>query len=109
MSHFFSTPPLSVLNAHLLAGAFGSSFVGSLYVSQNTRITYTASSSGEQARERERRRDDPDVIRARVVATLGGVVYNGRQEETNSNRELVCADNGTTNPLGTGFGLVHGN
>lgn len=50
-----------------------------------------------------------DTVRASVSAVLGGVVDNGSQEETDGNGELVSTDNGTTNPLGRGLRLVHGN
>lgn len=68
MAEHYASPPLSLFHAHILAGIFAVSYVGSLYVSQNTRITYSTRTPGEQARERERRRDDPDVIRARLAA-----------------------------------------
>lgn len=59
---------LSVQHAHLLAGFCASSYVGILYVLQRTRITYSTKSAEGQAKERARRRDDPDVIRARLAA-----------------------------------------
>ena len=64
----FATPPLSILQAHALAGFCATSYVGILYVSQNTRISYAPDGAPEQANQRLRRRDDPDVIRARVTA-----------------------------------------
>lgn len=59
---------LSTLQAHLLALFFAGSYVGSIYVSQNARLTYASSNPTERARERVRYRDDPDVIRARLSA-----------------------------------------
>lgn len=59
---------LSTLQAHLLALSFAGSYVGSIYVSQNARLTYASSGPTERARERVRYRDDPDVIRARLSA-----------------------------------------
>ena len=59
---------LSTTQAHLLALAFAGSYVGSIYVSQNARLTYASNNPTERARERVRQRDDPDVIRARLKA-----------------------------------------
>ncbi|KAI0779196.1 hypothetical protein BC629DRAFT_1523164 [Irpex lacteus] len=59
---------ISLSKAHLLAGFCASSYVGILYALQQTRITYTSESAEGQAKERARRRDDPDVIRARLAA-----------------------------------------
>lgn len=59
---------LSIFQAHLLALAFAGSYVGSIYVSQNSRLTYASNSPTERAKERVRYRDDPDVIRARLKA-----------------------------------------
>lgn len=61
-------PALSTWQAHALAFVVGGSYVGSLYVSQNTRLTYQSEDAVAQAKERVRRRDDPDVIRARLTA-----------------------------------------
>lgn len=67
MSPAVLVPTLNTLQAHALALFFAGSYVGSLYVSQRARITYASGNPTEQARERVRRRDDPDVIRARLV------------------------------------------
>ena len=69
-------PVLSVLQAHALAGFFAASYVGSLYVSQRARITYSSNNANEQAKERERRRDDPDVIKARLTIVSLVTVLN---------------------------------
>ena len=61
-------PPLPMLLAHTLAGFCAASYVGVLYISQSTRISYASQSTTEQAKERQRRRNDPDVIRARMTA-----------------------------------------
>jgi len=68
MSLLFQSPPLSVQAAHFLAGFCASSYVGILYVLQATRITYSFESTEDRAKERVRRRDDSDVIRARLAA-----------------------------------------
>ncbi|KAI0337417.1 hypothetical protein BDW22DRAFT_1364191 [Trametopsis cervina] len=68
MAVLFSQPPLSVVEAHALAGFCAASYVGILYVLQQTRISYRTESAQDQAKERARRRDDPDVIRARLIA-----------------------------------------
>lgn len=61
-------PALPTWQAHALAFLIGGSYVGSLYVSQNARLTYSSDNAVDQAKERVRRRDDPDVIRARLIA-----------------------------------------
>lgn len=43
-----------------------------------------------------------------VVAVLGRVVDDGREEETDGDRPLVARDDGATDPLGRALGLVHG-
>ncbi|KAH8082801.1 hypothetical protein BXZ70DRAFT_958687 [Cristinia sonorae] len=69
----FSSPPLTITQAHQLAGFFAVSYVGSLYLFKNARLSFTSqqqpTEDGKQ-RERsqgERWRDDPAVIRARLV------------------------------------------
>ncbi|KAH9939484.1 hypothetical protein B0H21DRAFT_812760 [Amylocystis lapponica] len=71
----FATPPISLSTAHALAAFFAVSYVGSLYLSRNARLSFKKSPApqlreGEQRRqEREERwRNDPDVIRARLLA-----------------------------------------
>ncbi|KAI0090114.1 hypothetical protein BDY19DRAFT_888247 [Irpex rosettiformis] len=59
---------LTLPQAHALAGFCASSYVGILYLLQQTRITYSSESAEGQAKERARRRDDSDVIRARLIA-----------------------------------------
>ena len=61
-------PTLSTFQAHALALCIAGSYVGSLYVSQSSRITYHSDNPTEKAKERVKRRDDPDVIRARLIA-----------------------------------------
>ena len=77
----FPSPPLSSPSAHLLAASFAVSYVGSIYLSRHTRLTYAQQSppakiqhrkvtngSTSERRKDERGRDDPEVIRARLVA-----------------------------------------
>lgn len=70
----FSTPPLPLSAAHLIAGFFATSYVGSLYVSKHTRLNFSSKTvqlqDGQQRQkeQEERWRDDPDVIRARMAA-----------------------------------------
>ena len=59
------------LYAHLAAFAYASVYVGSLYISKNTRLSFTSNSSnsGVAGPEQGRRlRNDPDVIKARLLA-----------------------------------------
>ncbi|KAF8911810.1 CAAX protease self-immunity-domain-containing protein [Mucidula mucida] len=68
----FLLPPLSLLQATLLALFFVSSYVGSLYISKNARLSFVATTvntdTPRQKQKSERWRDDPDVIRARLAA-----------------------------------------
>lgn len=40
---------------------------------------------------------------------MGSVVHNGSQQQTDGDGPLVSTDNGSTNPLGSGLGLVQRN
>ncbi|EMD32279.1 hypothetical protein CERSUDRAFT_144101 [Gelatoporia subvermispora B] len=71
----FDSPPLPLLYAHALAAFFALSYVGSIYVSKNTRLAFkkeqlrASQASGQRVRDPEERwRNDPQVIRARLVA-----------------------------------------
>lgn len=70
----FPVPPLSTGFAHLLSLTFSTVYVGSIYISKNSRLSFAKTKShvdNGQARAKqrdERWRDDPDVIRARLVA-----------------------------------------
>lgn len=75
MPLIFSSPPISLGTAHCFAGLFSLSYVGSLYISKNARLSFTKGKvphlkKGEQREKEnhERWRNDPDVIRARMVA-----------------------------------------
>ncbi len=84
----FATPPISVSTAHALAAFFTVSYVGSLYLSKGARLYFkngvkVDTRPGEEPEKdsEERWRNDPDVIRARLVAASMstalsvGVVY----------------------------------
>jgi len=70
----FPEPPLSTAFAHLLTFLFTSTYVGSLYLSKNARLSFSsnvAPARYDQPRRKEnneRWRDDPDVIKARLLA-----------------------------------------
>ncbi|CCM00632.1 uncharacterized protein FIBRA_02669 [Fibroporia radiculosa] len=71
----FASPPISLNTAHALALSFVGSYVGSLYISKNARLSFKKVVApdlreGEQRAKEddERWRNDPDVIRARVTA-----------------------------------------
>ena len=49
-----------------------------------------------------------DPPRRVVVAVLGRVVDDGREQETDGDRPLVAGHDGATDPLGRALGLVHG-
>lgn len=71
----FATPPISTSTAHAYAAFFTFSYVGSLYVSRSARLSFKRGASvnlrdGEERSKEsdERWRNDPDVIRARLLA-----------------------------------------
>lgn len=70
----FSSPPISTPSAHGLTFLFALCYVGSLYISKNARLSFskdvkpTVYAIPREKTQDERWRDDPDVIRARLVA-----------------------------------------
>ena len=71
----FATPPIPTSTAHAYAAFFTFSYVGSLYVSKSARLSFNnrVSLNIREGEEREkgndeRWRNDPDVIRARLLA-----------------------------------------
>ncbi|KAI0367428.1 Abi-domain-containing protein [Pilatotrama ljubarskyi] len=85
MTLVFATPPISLSTAHAFAAFFTLSYVGSLYLSKSARlsfkngVTLSTPPGAQRAKESEERwRDDPDVIRARLLAasmsTAGSVL-----------------------------------
>lgn len=50
-----------------------------------------------------------DTVRSRVLTVLGRIVYDGSQEQSNSDSQLVRSDNCSTNPFWRSFTLVHRN
>ncbi|KAK0462016.1 uncharacterized protein EV420DRAFT_1528346 [Desarmillaria tabescens] len=75
-------PPLSPPQATLLALFFVSSYVGSLYISKNARLSFVSKTvklpDGQirQKQDKERWRDDSDVIRARLTAVVSSTVLS---------------------------------
>lgn len=51
---------------------------------------------------------DGDAVAASVLAVVGGVVDDGGEQETDGDGELVRADDGAADPLGSSFSLVEG-
>ncbi|KIM36558.1 hypothetical protein M413DRAFT_449099 [Hebeloma cylindrosporum] len=90
MQLLFPKPLLTTSSAHLISLGLGAVYVGSIYLSKNARLRFTSrtrlkrtphgddnggngNDHANELRERERQknerwRDDPDVIRARLVA-----------------------------------------
>ncbi|EPQ54776.1 hypothetical protein GLOTRDRAFT_77508 [Gloeophyllum trabeum ATCC 11539] len=70
---YFLAPPISLEIAHTLTLLFAAAYVGSLYLSKYTRLSFSdksirVGSGGSKERgANERWRDDPDVIRARLA------------------------------------------
>jgi hypothetical protein len=52
---------------------------------------------------------DGNAVAARIVTLASGIVNDSSEEETDGDGPLVGTDDGTTNPLGSGLGLVEGN
>ncbi|RPD60277.1 Abi-domain-containing protein [Lentinus tigrinus ALCF2SS1-7] len=78
----FATPPIALSTAHLLAAFFTFSYVGSLYLSKNARLSFKKGVSStvdgeERAKENDERwRNDPDVIRARLLAASASTLLS---------------------------------
>ena len=51
---------------------------------------------------------DGYLPRRMVLTTLGGIIQHIREQDADSDGPLVAGDDGSTNPLGRTFGLVHG-
>jgi hypothetical protein len=70
----FPLPPLSTSGAHIISCFFAFTYVGSLYVFKNARLSFNSKLvrlQDGQLRQKagdERWRDDPDVIKARLLA-----------------------------------------
>ncbi len=79
----FASPPISLWTAHLFAAFFTFSYVGSLYLAKSARLSFKKGPvsrvrDGEE-RERysdERWRNDPDVIRARLLAASASTLLS---------------------------------
>lgn len=78
--HSETIPFLSATSAHLLAGLFAFTYVGSIYASKSARLRLSKRKVDlpeGQARlklQNERWRDDPDVIKARLLAVSSATV-----------------------------------
>lgn len=78
--HSETKPLLSITSAHLLSGLFAFIYVGSIYTSKNTRLRFSKRKVNlpeGQARlklQNERWRDDPDVIKARLLAVTSATL-----------------------------------
>lgn len=65
---------ISTFTAHVLAALFVTSYVGSIYISKDARLSFSNTKVDldygfvRPKLQNERWRDDPDVIRARLVA-----------------------------------------
>ncbi|KAG6917169.1 hypothetical protein DXG01_003605 [Tephrocybe rancida] len=78
----FSSPPISTTTAHLLTFFFASTYVGSLYISKHARLSFARSRSNRangapyEKLQDERWRDDPSVIKARLLAGSLATILN---------------------------------
>ena len=74
MPLIFPFLPLSTTFAHLLSLSFTVTYVGSIYLSKNSRLSFsskvvhTVNGQARPKEQDERWRDDPDVIKARLAA-----------------------------------------
>jgi prenyl protein peptidase len=70
----FPVPPISTFSAHAITLLFAISYVGSLYISKNARLSFASkpqrveNGSSREKESNERWRDDPEVIQARLLA-----------------------------------------
>ena len=73
----FPIPPLSTRGANLVAFFFSASYVVSLYLSKHARLGDSPKSNHPNAnRAQNRTRDDPSVIKARMVAASTSTVLS---------------------------------
>lgn len=104
-----ATPPISAATAHAFAAFFTLSYVGSLYLSKSARLAFKTSVKAdirpgeERAKEDDERwRNDPDVIRARLVAASlstalnVGVVYWLVQSVSLESKVCLCPSSSDT-------------
>lgn len=74
MPLIFPAPPISTFSAHVVTLVFAISYVGSLYLSKNARLSFSSkpkrvpNGSSREKESTERWRDDPEVIQARLFA-----------------------------------------
>jgi len=72
----FTRPVLSTTSAFFISFSFAAAYVGSLYLSKNARVIFASvkyDGDGKTPRgklDNERWRDDPDVIRARIIVVM---------------------------------------
>jgi len=73
----FPVPPLSTRGANLVAFFFSASYVVSLYLSKHARLGKSSKPDGSNANESQKRtRDDPNVIKARMVAASTSTILS---------------------------------
>lgn len=73
----FPVPPLSTRAANLVAFFFSASYVASLYLSKHARLGNSSKTSGKNASTPQNRtRDDPSVIKARMVAASTSTILS---------------------------------
>ncbi|KAG6827525.1 hypothetical protein H0H92_011438 [Tricholoma furcatifolium] len=78
----FTSPPISTASAHCLTFLFASIYVGSLYVSKHARLSFSrdrgnnGDATPHEKLKDERWRDDPDVVKARLLASTIATVLN---------------------------------
>lgn len=73
----FPIPPLSTRGANIVAFFFASSYVVSLYLSKHARLGDPSKPNGSDANAAQNRsRDDPNVIKSRMVAASTSTVLS---------------------------------
>ena len=73
----FPVPPLSTRGANLVAFFFSASYVVSLYLSKHARLAKSSKPNGSNANASQNRtRDDPSVIKARMVAASTSTILS---------------------------------
>ena len=81
MQLLFPNPLLTTTTAHLISLAFGTIYVGSIYLSPTGRPSYVTQRTVGTGKDQKvikqrfwRDRDDPDVIRARLAAVSAAML-----------------------------------
>lgn len=79
---------------------------GVTFADQETRGFWEDEHSNNEDNGPGKLHGDGNAVGTRVVSVLSGVVYDGCEEKSNSDGELVGSDDNTSDPFGCSFRLV---